>query len=94
MPAKKLSWFVAAAHADDRVDIFSTSDYERAHEVASALWQEECPRYQSTKKTELVDVTLFDKRGRVLWSAIDEPSGLGTTGYIEDVKAAGLVRVV
>ena len=41
MPAKKLSWFVAAAHADDRVDIFSTSDYERAHEVASALWQEE-----------------------------------------------------
>jgi hypothetical protein len=87
MNTKKLWWHVAVCYVDDTVDIVRTHDYEKAVLLAESTWRQECDEYSKTQEAGVSDVVLFDGRGRVLWSANDEPRGLFTTGYFEHLQA-------
>lgn len=88
MNTKKLWWYVAVTYVDETVDVVRTPDYEKAFSFAEKAWRQEREEFIKTKDQGLLDVEVFDGRGRVLWSATDEPSGLGKASCFDHVHSA------
>lgn len=91
MNTKKLWWFVAVSYAwegdKQDTDIVKTTDYEKALNFAQTVWRNDVEEYQRTEVAGILGVQFFDGKGRVLWDSNAEPDGLGTTGYIDHVRA-------